>query len=70
MLIELDYRIFNLQDITKVGKKLQAFGSSQSIIEFYKGITVVDSVVFADDTVLEGVWSQILTAGAVSVITI
>jgi hypothetical protein len=70
MLIELDYRIFNLQDITKVGKKLQAFGSSQSTIEFYKGITVVDSVVFADDTVLEGVWSQILTAGAVAVITI
>ena len=70
MLIELDSRIFNLEDVTQVTKKLQSLGQPQSVIEFHKGLTVVDSVVFADDVVLAGVWSQILTAGAVTTITI
>ena len=70
MLIQLDSRIFNLEDVTQVTKKLQALGQPQSIIEFHKGLTVVDSVTLADDAVLEGVWSQILTAGSVSIITI
>lgn len=70
MLIELDSRIFNLSDFTQVTKKLQALGQTQSVIEFHKGLTVIDSVVLADDTTLEGVWGQIITAGAVLPITI
>ena len=70
MLIQLDSRIFNLDDFTQVTKKLQALGQTQSVIEFHKGLTVIDSVVLADDETLEDVWGQILTVGAVSTITI
>ena len=70
MLIQLDSRVFNLGDFTQVTKKLQALGQTQSIIEFHKGLTVIDSVVLVDDETLEEVWDQILTAGAVTTITI
>lgn len=70
MLIQLDSRIFNLNDLTQVTKKLQALGQPQSVIEFHKGLTVIDSVILVDDETLEGVWSQVLTAGTVTTITI
>ena len=70
MLIQLDSRIFNLEDVTQVTKKLQSLGQSQSIIEFHKGLTVIDSVVLADDETLEGAWDQIITAGSVALITV